>query len=168
MKLIEYNRSSAVNYAKEWALKRNNKYYDFSNIGGDCTNFASQCLYSGAPVMNYTANFAWYYNSVNDRSPAWTGVEFFYNFLINNNVNNEIGNGYGPFAEETTLNKTEVGDFIQLGNFNNFFHTAIIVGYQNNGIPLIASHSRDVYNEPITIFNFYKYRCLHILGVKNP
>lgn len=166
MKIETYNRLNAINYAKDWALKRNEKYYDFSNIDGDCTNFVSQCLYAGAPVMNYTVDLGWYYRNSNDKSPAWTGVEYFYNFLIKNNLNNGIGNGYGPFAEETSLQKTEIGDFIQLGNNNNYFHNVIIVGYQNNGIPLIASHSRDVYGAPITIFNFNRYRCLHVLGVK--
>ena len=42
---MEYNRANAVAYAKKWAYGRNPKYYDFSDLGGDCTNFASQCIY---------------------------------------------------------------------------------------------------------------------------
>lgn len=30
--------------------------------------------------MNYTKNTGWYYNSINDRSPSWSGVEFLYKF----------------------------------------------------------------------------------------
>ena len=41
-----YNRQSAVEYARRWALGRNPAYYDFEGIGGDCTSFVSQCLYS--------------------------------------------------------------------------------------------------------------------------
>ena len=51
---MEYNRANAVAYAKKWAYGRNPKYYDFSDLGGDCTNFASQCIYAGSGVMNYT------------------------------------------------------------------------------------------------------------------
>lgn len=51
MKSIKYDRISAVNYAKKWALSRNPKFYDFDPIGGDCTNFISQCIYAGAKVM---------------------------------------------------------------------------------------------------------------------
>ena len=29
MKTINYDRISAVNYAKKWALSRNPRYYDF-------------------------------------------------------------------------------------------------------------------------------------------
>lgn len=48
MKIIDYDRDKSVAYAKKWAYGRNPKFYDFSNLGGDCTNFASQCIYAGA------------------------------------------------------------------------------------------------------------------------
>ena len=43
MQIIPYNRTAAVDYARKWALKRNPAYYNFDSVGGDCTNFASQC-----------------------------------------------------------------------------------------------------------------------------
>lgn len=52
--------------------------------GGDCTSFASQCIYAGSKVMNYNKNNGWYYNSGNDKSSSWSGVEFLYNFLTTN------------------------------------------------------------------------------------
>ena len=75
---IAYDREAAVAYAKKWAFRRNPAFYDFSKIGGDCTNFASQCIYAGAKVMNYTPTFGWFYKSANDRTPSWTGVEYLY------------------------------------------------------------------------------------------
>lgn len=53
-KLLEfpYNREAAVKYAVEWAYRRNQEYYDFEQIGGDCTNFVSQCILAGTGVMN--------------------------------------------------------------------------------------------------------------------
>ena len=56
-----YNRERAVEYAHKWAFSRNPRYYDFQNIGGDCTNFASQVIYAGCGEMNYTPTFGWYY-----------------------------------------------------------------------------------------------------------
>ena len=50
MPLIPYDRSAAVTYAHRWAFGRNPRYYNFDELGGDCTNFASQCLYAGAPL----------------------------------------------------------------------------------------------------------------------
>jgi hypothetical protein len=71
-----YDRESAVQYARRWALGRNPAYYDFENIGGDCTNFVSQCLYAGAGIMNYTPVYGWYFNSLSDRTASWSGVEY--------------------------------------------------------------------------------------------
>ena len=79
-----YDREAAVAYAHEWAYRRNPKYLDFENIGGDCTNFASQCLYAGSGVQNYTPVYGWYYISPSRRSASWTGVQYFYNFLTGN------------------------------------------------------------------------------------
>jgi AraC family cel operon transcriptional repressor len=47
-----YDRESAVMYAHEWAYRRNPRFYDFEKIGGDCTNFISQCIYAGCGIMN--------------------------------------------------------------------------------------------------------------------
>lgn len=43
-----YRRLNAVLYAHRWAYGRNPQFYDYEAIGGDCTNFASQCIYAGA------------------------------------------------------------------------------------------------------------------------
>ena len=72
-----YRRLRAVLYARRWALGRNPAYYDYSDLGGDCTNFVSQCVYAGCGVMNYTPDFGWYYRTPEDRAPAWTSVAFF-------------------------------------------------------------------------------------------
>ena len=38
MKKIKYNRQKTIEYANKWAFSRNPKYYNFDNIGGDCTS----------------------------------------------------------------------------------------------------------------------------------
>ena len=62
-----YNRARAVAYAQKWAFSRNPAFLNFDGMGGDCTNFASQCLYTGSGIMNYTDTFGWYYRSSRDR-----------------------------------------------------------------------------------------------------
>jgi hypothetical protein len=52
MPLALYDRAAAVAYARKWALSRNPAYYDYDPLGGDCTNFASQCVLAGGGVMN--------------------------------------------------------------------------------------------------------------------
>ncbi|MDE6790670.1 MAG: amidase domain-containing protein, partial [Clostridia bacterium] len=73
MAIKEYDRRAAVAYARRWAFSRNPNYFDFSNLGGDCTNFASQCVYAGSGIMNYTPVFGWYYISADNRTASWTG-----------------------------------------------------------------------------------------------
>lgn len=159
MEILNYDRTAVYNYAKKWAFKRNPAYYDFSKIGGDCTNFASQCIYAGAGIMNFTPTFGWFYKSVNDRTPSWTGVEYLYNFLVNNE-------GAGPFAEEVPLSGLEVGDIVQLGRATgDFYHSPVVVSVSGGKI-LVAAHSYDAFNKPLSSYNAEKYRGIHILGVR--
>ncbi|MBE7025118.1 MAG: amidase [Ruminococcaceae bacterium] len=150
-----YNREKAVQYARKWAYDRNPAYYDFSAIGGDCTNYISQCLYAGSGVMNFAPETGWYYRSVNDRSPSWTGVEFLYNFLISNRTR-------GPFAEET--DNMRLGDVIQLGNEERFYHSLLVTGIRDGQI-YVAAHTFNAYMRPLASYTFEKIRYLHIAGV---
>ena len=61
MRFALYDRRAAVLYAHRWAYGRNPAFYDYEGLGGDCTNFASQCIYAGSGVMNFTPTFGWYY-----------------------------------------------------------------------------------------------------------
>ncbi len=159
MENLSYNRLAAVQYAKKWAFSRNPAYFDFSTLGGDCTNYASQCIYAGAGVMNFIPLYGWFYRSANDRTPSWTGVEYLYQFLVNNE-------GVGPYAEEVPLDKLEIGDVVQLGReTGDFYHTPVVVGFQRGEI-LVAAHSYDAYNRPLNSYSFARVRGLHILGVR--
>ena len=159
MKFKEYNRLATIEYAKKWALARNSQYYNFDNVGGDCTSFASQCIYAGCKVMNYTKDYGWYYNNGNSKSPSWSGVEYLYQFLINNK-------GIGPQAIQTTQNKIEIGDIAQLSfDGKKFEHTLVIVKIENKitlrGIK-IASHTFDSFEKSISEYTFQEIRWLHI------
>ena len=162
--LIPYDRQAAVRYAHEWAFRRNPEYLDFETIGGDCTNFASQCLFAGAGVMNHTPTFGWYYYSAEDRAPAWTGVSYFYNFLVRKRKDQ------GPFGVEIPVEQVQPGDFVQL-RFQSaqFTHNPVVVatGRQPtlNNI-LVAAHSQDADLRPLSSYPGNGYRFLHILGVR--
>ena len=114
-----YQRERAVMYARKYALVRNPLYYTFEGIGGNCTNFVSQCILAGSCVMNFTPTFGWYYLSINRRSASWTGVDFFYDFMTQNT-------GLGPFGQEISLTDAKIGDVIQLSNGVEYYHTLII------------------------------------------
>ncbi|MBQ7566906.1 MAG: amidase domain-containing protein [Oscillospiraceae bacterium] len=158
MTVLPYDRARAAAYARRWALGRNPAYYDFARIGGDCTNFASQCLYAGARVMNYTPTFGWYYISVNNRAPAWTGVEYFYSFLVGND-------SVGPFAAEVPREDVQPGDFVQLADeTGDYYHTPVIVAVAPQ--ILVAAHDDDAFGRPLNTYLFAQARFLHIEGVR--
>ena len=158
MSEVHYNRDAAVAYARKWALGRNPLYYDFQNIGGDCTNFASQCIYAGAGVMNFTPVFGWYYLSSSDRTPSWTGVEFLYDFLVNNQ-------SVGPYGHQVSRREALPGDIVQLGSRDgDFYHSPVIIAVRPR--ILVAAHSRDVLNKPLSSYNYQRVRFIHIDGVR--
>ena len=158
MREISYDREAAVAYARRWALDRNPDYYDFENIGGDCTNFASQCIYAGARVMNFTPDTGWYYRSVNDRAAAWTGVEYLYRFLVNNKSS-------GPYGHLVSQKEAQPGDIVQLGTFGGrFYHSPVITAVTPR--ILIAAHTYDALDRPLKLFDYDTARFIHIDGVR--
>lgn len=159
MYIDQYNRQAAVNYASVWALKRNPAYYNFDALGGDCTNFASQCIYAGSGVMNHKKVYGWYYYSVNNRTPSWTGVPYLYNFLTGNK-------GVGPFAEETDRFHVQPGDIVQFGTYEGYFyHSPVIVAIYGNEI-FVAAHTDDAYMRPLSTYIYERARFLKVLGVR--
>lgn len=159
MSVIPYDRLSAYEYAKTWAYKRNPKYYNFDSLGGDCTNFASQCIFAGCKIMNYTPVLGWYYNNLNDRTPSWTGVDFLFNFLNNNT-------GVGPFGKIVNFNKLNIGDIIFLRrNADDLYHTLFVSGI-NNGEIFVASHTIDSFDRNLFSYQLNNPIYFHIEGVK--
>lgn len=158
-----YQRQEVVEYARKWAFSRNPNYYNFDSVGGDCTSFASQCIYAGSKIMNYSKINGWYYINGNNKSPSWSGVEFLYQFLINNTST-------GPYGRISSKEKIEVGDIAQL-SFDGikFSHTLVIVSIMNR-LDLskikVSSHTFDNFGKAISEYNFKKIRFIHIEGVR--
>lgn len=163
MQEIKYNRQKVIEYAKKWAYDRNPKYYNFDAVGGDCTSFASQCIFAGSNIMNYSKQNGWYYINGNNKSPSWSGVEFLYDFLTKNKA-------IGPFGKEVKEDEIEIGDLAQLSfNGTKFVHTLVIVKIENklnlNQI-FISSHTYDSFNKRISEYNFEKIRFIHIENIR--
>lgn len=165
MHVAEYDREKAVAYAHRWAFARNPAYLDFENLGGDCTNFASQVLFAGSGQMNYRPVYGWFYLDSRRRTASWTGVEFLYNFLTGNT-------GEGPFAVETDVSQMQPGDIVQL-SFDGMIYRHSPVVVQTGATPetgniLIAAHTFDADNRPLDTYVYQKIRFLHIQGVRKP
>lgn len=160
---IPYDREAAIAYAHKWAFRRNPEYYNFSGIGGDCANFASQCLYAGTGRMNYTPVYGWFYNSIEDRAPAWSSVKYLHKFLTTNDKT-------GPYGCEVDLSEVIPGDIIQISTWmEEFHHTLIVVDTgekPNLADTLIACHSYDSDDRPLGTYDIKMMRCIHIEGAR--
>ena len=163
---LDYRREAAVAYAHRWAYGRNPQFYDYETLGGDCTNFASQCVFAGGGVMNYTPTYGWYYADADHKAPAWTGVVYFRNFMLRQEAS------VGPYAREVRMEEIEPGDVIQLSfDGESYQHTPIVVAAHRPVSAdeiLVAAHSYDADNRPLSTYRYARARYLHIEGVYLP
>ncbi len=164
--LLPYRADRAVAYARTWSLSRNPLFIDFTGFGGNCTNFVSQCILAGGGVMNFTPDFGWYYNGPDDRAPAWTGVEYFFNFMTGDpayaNRNGEVG----PFAEVVPRPFAVAGDVIQLADENGDWYHAMLISEIRNREIYVCAHSDDSLDRPLSTYTYDRIRYLHMLGVR--
>lgn len=155
-----YDRVTASEYAKKWALSRNPEFGDFHDIGGDCTNFISQCLLAGGGVMNYEYVKGWFYQSMTKRSPSWTSVAYLQRFLLRKEES------MGPFGIIVPLNKIEVGDLLQLRQNKSHFNHTLIVSAILNGEIYVCAHTNDALDRPLKDYQYFAIQPIHIVGVR--
>lgn len=155
----EFMREQVVLYARKYALVRNPLFYTFEGIGGNCTNFASQCVLAGSCTMNYTAIYGWYYLSINRRSASWTGVDFFFDFMTTNQ-------GVGPYGRVITINEVQPADLIQLQNSEGRFYHTLVVTKVENGEIYICANSNDALDRPLSSYDYASLRVIRIDAVR--
>ena len=126
-----YNADNAIAYADKWATSRNPEYKQYPGV--DCCNFVSQCLYAGGMPKNST----WY--------PAS------YDWI---NCSGAINNfkKYGTFMSANDGNVLRGNPVYYDWNSNGVYdHTAICVGKNNSGTPIIDAHTGDHYHVTWTL-----------------
>ena len=155
-----YNRDGAVTYAQRWATAprpyNSPPYYDFTDEGGDCTNFVSQAIREGSSAqMVGSGTYGWYFNSVSDYASAWTGVSYLHDFITDYLVWSA-----GPEGCDVSKDSGQHGDIIQYewaGNVE-WDHGVIIVDSIDMGngdmYHLVAGHTPDVDNYPYYSFHY--------------
>lgn len=147
-KVIRYDRLAAAAYAETWALGRNPAYGDFSHMGGDCANFASQCLKAGWKDMARD----WYYRSMRDRTPSWSSTRFLRAWLL------DTGR-----AEMCSVWEAEAGDLIVLWNGRRYYHTLVVL--TGGSDPLVAAHTHDARYRALSSYAARAREALHILDI---
>lgn len=131
-----FDREKMNEYIQKWQMARNPEWFDFSNFGGDCMNFVSQIIYAGGGNMAEK----WYYNHIDDRMPAWSGVKAAREFFLYNK-------GQGPNAVEAeSWTQMNYGDIILLDitydEIPDHAMTLSMTGTQAR----VSGHTTDVYN----------------------
>lgn len=152
----EYNRISAARYARQWALSRNPKFKDYEELGGNCTNYISQCVNAGGIPMDSDGNNVmkeWYWYSDANRTPSWTGAQPFFEYFTKNN-NGETKN-FGVYAKQTDYDELELGDIVQLIKDGKAYHTMMITGLLLDGEYiydyLICQNTYDLLDYPLSL-----------------
>ncbi len=121
-----YSPDKAIAYADKWATSRNPAYRQYPGV--DCCNFVSQCLYAGGMPKNsewFPASYAWI------------------------NCSGAISNfkKYGKFMAATDSNVLRGNPVYYDWNSNGVYdHTAICVGRNSAGTPIIDAHTGDHYH----------------------
>lgn len=172
---LPYDRDHATAYARRWAFDRNPLFANFSGIGGDCTNFVSQCVLAGCCIMNFTPDFGWYYISREDRAPAWTGVRYFYDFMIGTPEFARENGGAGPYGVELARSRMRPdgapsallpGDVVQLADAaGDFYHILLVTGIDESEV-YVAAHSDDALDRRLSSYGYSSLRFIHLLGAR--
>lgn len=144
-----YDQAAARSYADYWWNKRNSDFNDYSNSGGDCTNFASQVIYAGAPQMDNSGSYQWYNYGNWNASSSWLVVGWLYDYLTHNTWT-------GPYGYNSNMCNMFWGDVIQLHNGSFWAHSVVVVSSiypQRCWDPSyiwVDAHSTDRYHYPLS------------------
>lgn len=110
--------------------------------------------------MNFS-QYGWYYKNGYNKSASWSGVEYLFEFLVNNK-------SVGPYGKLVDFKQVEIGDIVQLSfDGTKFSHSLIIVDkyIKNNIIKIfVASHTDDSYYRELQKYKFKNIRFIKIEG----
>ena len=149
-----FSKSKASEYATLYYNNPNPNFPNYTDLGGDCTNFVSQAILAGLKNSSNTTtvwnarsdyqdtwgNYTWYFNSDTDRSrPSWAGASGLYSYLTA-----QANDPTAPGVCVTKIQsggtedppKYKLGDIIILKKDGNYQHSMILV---NEGITELTS-----------------------------
>ena len=164
-----YNRQKAVDYASEWYNDRNDEFYSYSDLSGDCTNFTSQCLYAGGIPMDsdwysirteknifkriFQKPWNWFKNNGYyewDISRAWQTVSAQYEYIKENYCGGKEIIITSPDEIEAAIanNLIQAGDLLYFKAGTALHHSVIITQVTNNMI-YYAGHTDSYFDKPL-------------------
>ncbi len=149
----EYDRADVVAYAKKWWNSRNDYYNDYSDSGGDCANFVSQCTFAGGMGKfgdssdpenqqwwfrhsNYTDSKSWRYCPTQVDAWRWQHANLTpARYVVKVSTSKPDGFSKGDVAWTTDSGSEK--------------HALICTGFSGK-TPLFSCHSANQWNKPIS------------------
>lgn len=161
LKASGYSRDKAVAYAKKWFSKRNGNYNSYNS---DCTNFVSQCIYSGGkpekvfkpvPYGTKSTTSYWYSQHVYTKVYSQRRYVYYKTIQVSSSwINVSDFHGYWKSRANvrtyTDVNSAikfaKPGDVIQYKKkgASRYFHSVLAVE-KKNGTVYTASHTSNYY-----------------------
>ena len=158
---MAYRGWAAAAYARRWWDGANPDFPHFA--GEDCSNFASQCLLAGGLPMQVTGERGrgWWCRD-GDWSFSWSVADALYRSLTDS----------GTAARRDSAARLHTGDIIayDFAGDGTFDHTAVVVGRDAAGDPLVAAHDYAAVDRPWAYTDSpayspaIRYGFLHIQG----
>lgn len=179
-KARHFQRSKAVAYADKYAgaawgagnnHSYNPKYRDYTNLGGDCTNFASQVVGDPKEGGGLPTTGAWRYHYGSGGSQTWVQTDSFKNFILYSGYGRLVTKGtFSEVVKPTSrfangaISQLKPGDLIGYEMKGDVDHFCIVTGYDVNGYPLVNSHTGDRFHVPFDLGwdKYTKYLLIHI------
>ncbi|NIK75457.1 hypothetical protein FHS15_000557 [Paenibacillus castaneae] len=175
----KYKRKQAVAYANkyagvEWMKFKglyNKRYVNYSGKGGDCTNFASQVIGDQKEGGGLKMFGAWRYIYPSGGTKTWVQTDAFKNFIVHSGYGKVIATGYFTELIERTEKHPQSafaelmpGDLIAHVMQNDVDHFSVVTGFDDNGYPLVNSHTAERYRAPFDLGwdRNTKYILIHI------
>jgi hypothetical protein len=161
-----YQRIDAMEYANTYCgaavgcgndRRYNSDYRDYTGLGGDCTNFASQVL-GDAKGGGLAEDGSWHYARKGWRgggSTTWVKAGALARYLSYSGKANLVGRGrYQEIARPSLghplglLNKVQPGDLVAYEEKGRVVHFSVFTSRDSKGLPLVNSHTADRYQVP--------------------
>ncbi|MGE5592728.1 MAG: amidase domain-containing protein [Betaproteobacteria bacterium] len=160
-----YNRKRAVAYADRYCGVKvspgaefgyNPLYLDYTDMGGDCTNFVSQVL-GDSKAGGIPHDSAWYYDYTSSKggSRAWVETDALAAHLTESGMARLLARGSFRDVQAPTqrfprgaLALLEPGDIIAYEEKGEIQHFAVITARDPSGYPLVNTHTADRYHVP--------------------
>lgn len=171
-----YDREKAIAYADKYWVNYNSKYKNCNGIGGDCTNYVSQCIGDKEEGGAIAFDGSWFCvypkHGRAEGSRAFVNTDAFKAYLVYSGRGRVIKRGDFKEVSKPTedsaigaAGKLQVGDLICYEEKGQIDHFSIITELDSMGYPMINSHTVERYHVPFDLGWQGKHIKFHLIRI---